>query len=106
MTLKLNQKNKDRVRFSLYLLSAILILFYIYSIFITAGEIDKHIIEQANSPKNLLDVNLNSQEEINLNEELGGYILKIALSLIQIIFLSNFMLLLFIYEINGKRKNE
>lgn len=109
MTLELSQKNKNRVRFSLYLISACFILFFISGIFNTVNEIDKHILSDLNN-ENKDFLSLSNQQhikqEINLNNELGGYILKIALNIIQIVFLVNLMVLLLIYEINEKRRDD
>lgn len=107
MTLELSQKNKDRIRFSLYLISACLILFFISGIFNTAEQIDKSILESTENKDKDFIINNNQQpikQEINLNNELGGQILKIALNIIQIVFLVFFMVLLLIYEINEKRR--
>jgi len=109
MILELSQKNKDRVRFSLYLISASLILFFISQIFATSAQLDEHLFESKNEltlDLNFENENINEYQEIDLNQELGGVILKIALYLIQIMFLLNFMVILFIYEINGKNKND
>ena len=102
------RKYKNYIRFGLYIISALLILYYIVQIFSISANIDKNIIshyEEQNLINNIDYNNLlkdfefsQSKKVIDMNEKLGGQILKIALSIINIIFLVMFMLLLFIYE--------
>lgn len=107
MTLELSEKKKEWIRFSLYLVSALLIVYFIYDIGKTATSIDDQLLELQEEKQNSLNLNYQVEyKELNLNNELGGKILRISFNLIQIIFLTMFIVLLLIFEINDKRRRE
>lgn len=103
-------RNKEKVRFALYIISALFILYFIYGIFTTASSIDENLLLKeknsiSNDLKSLQDLKeYGSIKPIDLNQELGGLILTISLNIIQIIFLVAFMLILYINE--PKNENE
>ena len=96
-------KNKEKVRFVLYLFSALLIVNFFWSIFNVASSIDDHIVPQDNFYDLKIDFvgdmkMYNVPKTIDYNQELGGKILSISFDLINIMFLIGFMLLLYIDE--------
>lgn len=97
----MKKNKKDYIRLSLYFIATGFILFFISEIYQTANNIDN--IKPVNN--NIYDLGSQLQlqnEDINLNDKLGGQILKISIAIINIIFLAQFMVILFIYEMYNK----
>lgn len=96
-------KNKEIVRFILYVVSALLIVYFFWNIYFIATSLDESIKpeNEFNDPKYTFYDNFNQYQQpktIDLNKEIGGKILNISFNLINIMFLIGFMLLLYIDE--------
>jgi hypothetical protein len=82
--------------------SALFVVFFIKGIFDTVAEIDQiDKIKEINQPEfNFgLDNQHNLQQVINLNDKLGGKILKISYYILNIVFLVNLIVILLVFEL-------